>query len=520
MISKVLRSFGNIRFNKKAKITCITFILSLSIVVVQFAPLLLRLHYSSDSYHLIADQHTTWYLQCGRYIFWLFACLIDNLQINLVLSQRIFIGLCLPCLALSSTMVVRLYSKLCDLEDDQRTLFLVLPASLIWGNVFVEDWLLFPEAAGMIAIGAVMLALSVQFTFSKAGFKSIVASSLCLLLTLGCYQSLVGSYVAAVTIGAVLEGPGEVQTTIKRAAKGIFTGLICAVISVLILKIIGNVIGDSGRGSTFSPSIILLNISRIVDYQLSFFLNADGLLFVPEMQFLEIAGLIAITVLFKKNTRKGILYLTALLIGLAASYAPHYVESNIVLSPRSNVATWMAIGCIAIALFCEALIHSQDIEMIAKQCLPCFGRKVISFCCMAFLIAFIGSNTASIWDISYDIYTSNVQDRNYAQQVANRIKEHEQETATQITGLGIVNDAHVETTYPETRYNNCELGRRIMNCSYANVEMINYLGNLNLETLSLADNERSELFGDRDWSSLNLDEQLVFKGDKAYLVLY
>ena len=50
--------------------------------------------------------------------------------------------------------------------------------------------------------------------------------------------------------------------------------------------------------------------------------------------------------------------------------------------------------------------------------------------------------------------------------------------------------------------------------------MINYLGNLNLETLSLADNERSELFGDRDWSSLNLDEQLVFKGDKAYLVLY
>lgn len=519
MTSEVIRASRHTRLGAN-RIKLLVFFLSLVVIAIQFAPMLLRLHYSSDSYHLIADQHTTWYLQCGRYTFWLLACLVDHLGINLVVSQRVFIALCLPCLAASSAMIVWLFSRMCGLEEDPRSLILVMPASLMWGNVFVEDWILFPEVSAMIAIGAVTLSFSIWFALSMRGLWSALISGLFLLIALGCYQSLVGSYVAAVVIGAVISERGRLRPTVKKAAGGILVGLICAVLCVVFLKVIGQLIGDSGRGSTFSPSTILLNIRTVLVYQLRFFANADGLLFVPVMQLMELAGLLAFVCVFKRDRRRGALYLLAFLIGLAASYAPHYVEASILMSPRSNVAVWMTLACLCVALFCEGLVGAQHDEDNIQMDVARVRWRRVAFASIALLAMFVVTNTASIWDISYDVYSSNVQDRNYAQQVAKRIREYESESGVEITGLGIVGDAHVQTKYPETRYHSFELGRRIMNCSYANVEMINFVGGLNLNSLSLSDAERADLFGSRDWSALNLDEQLVFKGNEAFLALY
>ena len=61
---------------------------------------------------------------------------------------------------------------------------------------------------------------------------------------------------------------------------------------------------------------------------------------------------------------------------------------------------------------------------------------------------------------------------------------------------------------------------RIMNVSYSRVEMINWLGGLDLQQADVPKAKARELFGRTDWDELNLDEQLKFEGDVAYLAVY
>lgn len=496
------------------------FLASLVILAAEFAPLLLRLHFSSDSYHLIADQHTTWYLQCGRYTFWLFSCFFDRMGINLVLAQRHFIAFCIVMMAISSALLADLYAGLCGLKGDLKSTLLVLPATLVWGNVFVEDWILFPEVAGMIALGAISLTLAIRFSLKGESVSSILASFVFLFISLGCYQSLVGSYIAAVVIGAILDSRDSLNGLWKKALIGILLGVACAVSNVVILKRIALVLGDSGRGSSFSLPVILSNCYTLAAYQLKLFLNADGLLRVPAMQILELGLLLLLALVFRRSFGRGVAYIGAFAVGLAASYAPHYIEANIVLSPRSNVAVWMTLGCILMALLCECLLDDCSCGRGNNAVLvPSARAKTIAVAATA-LIAFTAVNTGFMWDIAYDVYVSNVQDRQYAQQISQKIRDYEHETGNTVSGIGIVGDAHSQATYLETRYHVAELGRRIVNCSYANVEMINYVGGLNLQTLVVSAKEKASLFGDQDWSCVSLDEQLIFVGDKAYLALY
>lgn len=515
--NKVVTPYGG---KRNPNVFVLLFLASLVILVAEFAPLLLRLHFSSDSYHLIADQHTTWYLQCGRYTFWLFSCFFDRMGINLVLAQRYFIAFCIVMMAISSALLADLYAGLCGLKGNLKSTFLVLPATLVWGNVFVEDWILFPEVAGMIALGAISLTLAIRFSLKGESVSSILASFAFLFISLGCYQSLVGSYVAAVVIGAILDSRDSLNGFWKKALIGILLGVACAVSNVVILKRIALVLGDSGRGSSFSLPVMLSNCYTLAVYQLKLFLNADGLLRAPAMQILELGLLLLLASVFRRSFGRGVAYIGAFVVALAASYAPHYIEANIILSPRSNVAVWMAFGCILMALLCECLLDDCSCGRgDATAPVPSARAKTFG-AAVAALIAFMAVNAGFMWDIAYDVYASNVQDRQYAQQISQKIRDYEHETGNTVSGIGIVGDAHSQTTYPETRYHVAELGRRIVNCSYANVEMINYVGGLNLQTLTVSAEEKASLFGDEDWSCVSLDEQLIFVGDKAYLALY
>lgn len=511
------------REEKRGRELLALFGIALLIVLAAFTPLLLRNHYSTDSYHLLKDQHTTWYLQCGRYTFWLFACLFDKLGVNLVLAQRWFIAACLACLAGCSAALTRFFERLCGLCGTVNGFFLVVPVSLIWCNVFMEDWILFPEVAGMIAMAAIGLTASVIVFFRDESAVSLCLSALLLLLTLGSYQSMVGSYIAATVIVSCLKYRGDLRSLLVSAAKGILVGGICAVLNIAILKLIiaCGVFGESGRGSTFDIQAILSNVTTVIQYQLAFWKDADGLLPCPVMQLLELSLVVLFIQAFRRNAKAGFALLCAFVISVGAAFAPHYVEAAILLSPRSNIAVWTAIGCVLAVLWCDPWVAGDDTRGGDSVSADAFGRGDVATRIAALaLVAFSIVSFVLLWDISYDAYTSNVQDREYATSIAVAIARYENETGVPVYAIGIVDDASPENSYKEVRYRNHELGRRIMNVSYARIEMINWLSGRDLQQIDVSNEKARELFGTTDWGDENLGEQLKFEDGIAYLAVY
>lgn len=501
----------------------VLFGISLLIVLAAFMPMLLRFHYSTDSYHLLYDQHVKWYLQCGRYTFWAFAYIFDKLQINLVLAQRWFIAFCILSLAGCTGILASFFQRLSGLKDTAQGAFLVLPVALIWCNVFMEDWILFPEVAGMIALSAIGLTASIILFFHNDSVLSIVSSALLLLLTLGAYQSMVGSYIAAIVIISCLKYRDDTRAKLISSIKGIVIGGVCAVLNIAILKalIASGLFGESGRGSTFNLQTILGNLAKVFRYQISFWKNADGLLFCPLMQLLELALIVLFAFAFRRNIKNGITYLMAFIIAIGAAYAPHYVEATILLSPRSNVAVWAAIGFTLSVLWCDCFIK-PDIDNAAiyahQNEVPPKRRTTQVIACM--LIAFSALSFIVMWDISYDIYTSNVQDRTYATSIGTAIRNYESTTGITVHKIGIVDDAKPQSSYQETRYTNHELGRRIMNATHARVEMINWINGMNLEQIEVPSDKAENLFGKTNWDSEDLSKQLKIEDDTAYLAIY
>lgn len=497
--------------------------ISLLVVLTAFMPMLLRFHYSTDSYHLLYDQHVTWYLQCGRYTFWAFAYIFDKLQINLVLTQRWFIAFCILSLAGCTAILTSFFQRLSGLKDTTQGIFLVLPVALIWCNVFMEDWILFPEVAGMIALSAIGLTASIILFFRNDSALSIVLSALLLLLTLGAYQSMVGSYIAAIVIISCLKHKDDTRAKLISSIKGIVIGGVCAVLNIAILKalIASGLFGESGRGSTFNLQTILGNLVEVFRYQISFWKNADGLLFCPLMQLLELALIMLFVLVFRRNIKAGAAYLIAFIVSLGASYAPHYVEATILLSPRSNIAVWTAIGCILAVLLCDCFNHSNTRCITAanpqsesprnSRAIPLIACSLIAFSALSFIV---------MWDISYDIYASNVQDRAYATSIGTAIKNYESTTGITVHKIGIVGDANPQSSYQETRYTNHELGTRIMNVPYARVEMINWINGMNLEQVEVSSDKTENLFGKTNWDSEDLSKQLKIEDDTAYLAIY
>ncbi len=515
---------SNHRYSMEGKRTpFMLFGISLLIVLAAFMPMLLRDHYSTDSYHLLKDQHTTWYLQCGRYTFWAFAYIFKKLQINLVLAQRWFIAFCLLSLAVCAAVLTSFLQRLSGLKNTAQGTFLVLPVALIWCNVFLEDWMLFPEVAGMIALSAIGLTASILIFFHNDSILSLVLSALLLLLTLGAYQSMVGSYIAATVIVSCLKYGDDTRAKLTSSIKGIVVAGICAVLNIAILKamIASGFIVESGRGSTFDIQTILANLMQVAQYQASFWKDADGLLFCPIMQLLEIALIVLFTLAFRQNTKNGLAYLLAFIIALGTAYAPHYVEATICLSPRSNVAVWAALGFMLSALWCDCFTKPHSNHLSTRELeneVPPKRRVTPAIACM--LIIFSALSFIVMWDISYDVYVSNVQDRTYATSIGTAIHDYESASGITVRKIGVIDDASPTLAYQETRYKNHELGLRIMSVLYSRVELINWINNLDLKQVDVSTTKANEPFGNANWDNENLSKQLRFEDDIAYLTIY
>ena len=528
---------------RHAGIALLAFILN----AVAFAPLIARRHYSVDSYHLIDDQNAPWYLENGRYTWWRLTLMADRLGLNLVLRQRLFMTICIVGFSISLVILTASFARLGGISSFGGQCCLCLTLSVVWINVFVLEFLLFPESAVSAAVGSIFVSLAVSLILGRRNAWLSAVALICLLIALGCYQSLVGVYLALALLGGCLtsfsEGHEPFTRVMLRWAKVLGIAAFGSVFNVICVKYLIHIkyIVDPGRGAGLSLPNIVSNLKQVLKYQLSLLNNADGLMpkFSVTLIMLFLIALLILSFRIGHNLPYGQLACAALVAYLAV-FAPHYIEKNILLTPRSNMAFWAWVASMTTVFAVSLLVSRHQPFMVRTSTEPMpeperkaeatmEGTEAFPGSCngvqhVAGLIAvsgvFLLFSSLCMADIAYDAYVSNTQDQAYALSVAQKIKEHEASTGQRVKAIAIVPDASVHVKYDNVRYQMYELNRRIMNTPYSNYQMINYLSHSNLRKIKMPQSDYRRYFAGRDWNQLDLDQQLVFSGDKAYLALY
>lgn len=489
--------------------TIMTGIVCVYVISMGYMSLAISKHYSVDSFNLIFDMGPYWHLQLGRYLNSGIILLAIKLGVHQVLQQQFFCIIWILSLSIATFIIATTMCRCLRVEKMQLKIIVILSTLIAFVNVFVMEFVLFPEMMMVSAIGVIAIALSIFFALSdmKAP-KRWGLSSLFLLIALGNYQSYIGIFVSFILAGGFFKWSDKKNKRYQEALRTLVCGGGASVFNIVLVKLLisANVIVDSGRGVGLDYITIKRNIIQIIQYQKYFWYDADGLL--PHGVMLVVLAFLLFFIasqLWFLKKQEWIYFLFLLTSCYMLGFAAHIIESKILLTPRSNIAIWSAIAVIFI--FTAVVRPPEKIKIIQTAALWCVG-------------VLLTINIFYMWDMASNTQAVNAADFTEANQICAKIKEYEAKTGEKINKISVRNDMDV-TVYPEiSRYRNSELGARILSISYSNYRLLGYELGRSLERVEMPEIVYQEFFEGKDWKCLDLEEQMVFDGDTVHLMIY
>lgn len=485
-------------------------ILSIAITFAGYICLVISKHYSVDSFNLIFDMGPFWHLQLGRYTNCSFILLADQLGIHQVLQQQFFGLLWIVSVVFIICIISIAMIGCIRVKSIQGAVLIVLAVSIAFVNVYMMELMLFPEMFMVSIIGKIALGLSIYFALSHE--KVIIrwcVSALYLVIALGNYQSYIGIYVSFVLIGIFLKWRDNIKYCYRESLLTLMIGGGVSVFNIVLVKLLihKGIIVDSGRGASFEVNNIKSNLIQLIKYQVRFWNNADGLLVKGIMPVVGMVlfALIVYMMWDKRMRKQWYCCLIMLLICYVLGFAAHIIESRIILTPRSNLAVWAVISITLILL-----IVFYELKQDKR-----WGKLILTV-----IIGLLGFNIMSMQDMASNTQMVNAIDFVETEQICDKIKEYESRTGSQICKIAIRNDVKVNV-YPDIgRYRVGELGARILITPYSNYRLIGYKLGRSLEKVDMPEFIYQNYFEGKDWDVMNLEEQMYFENDVAYLMIY
>lgn len=474
-----------------------------------FACLAIANHYSVDSFNLIFDMSPFWHLQLGRYVNCGSILLASQLGLHQVLQQRIFCWIWMGAVSFTVFVISTTLYSCFGKKSIKVRLYITFAVLLAFVNVFMMEFVLFPEMMMVSAIGVIALGLGIYFALCDGTrLKRWFLSMLFLIIALGNYQSYIGIYISFILIGLFLKWDRDEKSFLINTFFALACGGGSSIGNIFLVKLLIKigVIADSGRGAGFEFGTIKRNVIELIKYQKRFWYNADGLLPNVIMPLIGIALLFClIRVLYHMEWHRRIYLTGVLMISYVLSFAAHIIETNLVLSPRSNVAFWSTIATTFIIIICSETVEEET--KIIKLAVICLGSVGL---CNVFYMQDMAANTRAV----------NAADFIEATQICDKIQNYEKTTGQTIRKVATKNDLNVTLTPSFSRYWNWEFGTRIMVTPYSNYQLIGYQLGRSLEKIDMPENVYEKYFKDKDWNCLKLDEQMICEGDSIYLMIY
>lgn len=448
------------------------------------------------------------YCYGGRYTIYFFCKLLDFFNFDYFHGQiysQLFKIFCTEIVVLIAT---KAFSEVINKEGTGLKLIIINCCVLFAAiNVFYVETFIYVTPDWGIGI------LLAGLTFWAFINKRYILSGVLAFLTVSEYQVfLIVSGILILTFLYLKNKSSFTFYTIKEYSILMIIMFLAAGLNLLlphILNILG-ILSNPTRQVSFTQKIDLKFRLRQI-FEIFKWILRDSLGMMPnKIIFYFIILLVSfyiVVLLFKKKIVELILFSLHVCVIFFAPFALGLITAGFYMPARVLFPFYYSITALSIIVFSE------------------FTNKYTIFIFGGLIVIFL---SVSVWNTkksSDDHYVSNILDQQYAREIQEKINQYEEETDNKIKIIKIQEWSKREKTwdyrefmkheYYDTNYN-----LKLFYDDWAVVPIIEFVSGRKYEMEYMTDNEYKEFFGGKSWGYINLELQVEFINDTAYLAIY
>ncbi|MGF7034604.1 hypothetical protein J2T17_005556 [Paenibacillus mucilaginosus] len=474
---------------------------------------MLKHHFAIDSYDFIYNlDHKMFEMSAnGRILIKVFVNALAVFGLDVMKFQSSFTFISILIMSFATYVILDTFLFLKPNSTLKERVIVSLSALFIIFNPFGVDLLLFSYMTFFTSIDILLITLCVNLLVKNWSIKNIFISMILVSSALLFYQGWGGLFVPLLLIFKyyqLKEAPIKRLISTTILSTGIY--LFACIINLLFIKKIHPLFYDKGTDRTSNKIDILQNVKNILQKQTDIWLLHDRML--PSFFFFIIIILLSCVIfynIFTKSNKNVLRYslmfalIFVLLIGL--TFSPHLVTSTTWVIQRSI----MPISAIPGLLVLFSIFFIKDHTKYSKVQNLVLGISII------FLVV-LGKSTINI---TIDNISTNKIDEQIGRMIISKIEKYERETGQKVSKLSFTKDTYPTWSYPDVIVYG-DMNVRAFIIDWAAKSVITHVSGRTFESTIMDEEIFNQKFKDRDWGELLLEEQMVIKGNTAYIALY
>lgn len=160
-------------------------------------------------------------------------------------------------------------------------------------------------------------------------------------------------------------------------------------------------------------------------------------------------------------------------------------------------------------------VYSMEAMTALIACVCVYSHKQLWYAVGLMVIGYLTLQIVCCNVVVTDHFTTNALDNETADMVYDKICEYEQRTGITVTRISADKDANSSTTYE--CLHTCDMSQRAL---YYSINLLRLRSGRNFDRVDMNADIYNKYFKGKDWNYPDMSEQLVFKGDTVYWVLY
>lgn len=441
------------------------------------------------------------------------------------LSLVLFICALCVSLLLLQIVFIDLFGRICDFQEDNVGLQIgiVAAVSLSYVNVLFSEFFYFPESYYIFGLAFLFLS-SGFYLLSKKRIILAMFSFFCMTM---CYQ--MSCPIATIIIGVYvyLEHKGEFSVSlIKEELVKALPPMILFVLNYLTGPFIQGILSRFGIESYQEKSAIMgyglgeyiSIIASSVGNLLSSNLGLTPGIYAPLLVFVISLVLVVMVCIKKHNLGQLATFFLVEVILIILVLAVQIASDPVTFIARTITTLYVAQGMqLLIMLYFIVDGKEHNIHFVSFE-------KVL-YLLPAIYVIF---QLFFIQCIIQNRMVSETLDSVYAEKIFEKIEAYEQETGIIVKKIAPINDTDSSPFYDQVHFCSGAINRRcysdytwtfLQYCAYE-TDLAGSLYGRSFERVNMDDDVYKELFEGKNWTSFDVDDQVIIRGDTVYICVF
>ena len=480
------------------------FLIVFLINLLALSPLIIfsHVHISEDAYAYLMNNDwaaVEWYVGSFRYFGALVTSLISLTGHNPIVNPSLDIVFYIIISAFVITLLSIYIFKLLK-HTNKLFLFVLIEFALLITvtNVWYSNILTFAECIAFDAIGLLFCFLSIYIYSSRNSLISRITASVLFICSAACFQQFIPIF----AIYTILILCIKQSQTDKKTVKELFLYYIKTFLFIVINSVLYYLIGigiqkilniTPNSRASMSLQTVIDNVKYFIKQQHSFlkgrgFFSSEILTVCYLMVF---AIFIFSLIMFWRKSRQ-----TAKTIFIGLSFVAAYICAYLpgLVSTSHGTRTICALFSVfaLFAIGAVALHHHR----ITSAILACILYLVFAL------------NIYKTVDMGVNQIVGNTKEATYADNIAYSIEKYEQKNKLSVTSIGIAYDKHGD------------IDSEALYVDYAIEPLLQMHIGKDIKYIEVPDSVVNKYFAEKDWTSYDAEEQIVFDKNTAYVCVY